>query len=114
MNIIDAIDEAERGPSPYDMVNAPLIENWWIEYIMGALRARGDLSGHPTIRDPHVTTSAILSFDAAAGWLRTQSRFYHLGKPLDIDGVTIVTAVPPEDAQAILAVARKVARQQVQ
>lgn len=114
MNILDALDEAERGPGPDDMADAPLIENWWIEDIMGALRARGDLSGHPTICDPHVTTSAIFGFNAAAGWMRTQSRFYRLGLPLAIDGMTIVDAVPPEVAQEILATARKVARQQIQ
>ena len=113
MSILEALDEAERGPTPEQLTGAPLLENWWIQD-MGVLRARGDLSGHPSITDPFVTTSPVLGFDVAAGWMRTQSRFYRIGPPLALPGMTIAEAVPLEVVQKLLAVGRQDARKLVQ
>lgn len=106
MNILDIMAEAERGPTPEQISNAPRIDGWWIADLGGYLRARGDLSGHPDITDPFVTTSPIFGFDAAAGWMRTYSRFYRLGQPLVLEGLILVDAVPLDLAQRILAEAR--------
>lgn len=110
MNILEIIEEAERGPTPEQMADAPRIDGWWIELIGGYLRARGDLFGHPDITDPFVTTSPVLGLNVDAGWLRTVSRFYHLGPQLVLEGMTLVDAVPLDDTQRILAETRAASR----
>ena len=70
------------------------------------LRAAGDLSGHPTISDPFVTTSPVLGFDLGAEWMRTRSRWYRLGEPDDHDHFVSTE----EAAQRLLAALRLGAR----
>lgn len=107
MNILEIITEAEHGPTPEQLTDAPRLDGWWIEHIGGYLRARGDVSGHPDISDPFVTTSPVLGLDRAGGWLRTVSRFYRLGPPLVLEGLTLVDAVPLDEVQRILAQTRE-------
>ncbi len=83
-----AIDDADRGPSPGDLDDAPVLNHWWIdERPGGILTAVGDLSGHPDIRDPTVRTSPVIGFDLAGGWLRTRSRWYRIQSPMPLPGV---------------------------
>lgn len=103
IEIDDLLESAERGPTSDELASAPMIDQWWLELLGGWLRARGDLSGHPVISDPHVTTSPVLGFDVDAGWLRTRSRFYRLGSQLELGhGMRLVDAVPVDVAQRIL------------
>jgi hypothetical protein len=102
IEIEELLGSAECGPSPEELAVAPKIDGWWLELIGGWLRARGDLSGHPDISDPHVTTSPVIGFDVDAGWLRTRSRFYRLGRPLDLGGMRMPGAVPADVAQRLL------------
>lgn len=110
MNLIDILDEAERGPSPDQIADAPRLDCWWISAFHGFLRAQGDVSGHPDISDPFVTTSPLIGFNVEAGWLRSRSRFYRLGSPLELPGMTVMDAVPLDEAQGILAAMRAVLR----
>ncbi|MGR3803083.1 DUF6634 family protein [Marinibacterium profundimaris] len=84
-DFLSAVEQAEAGPSSGDIDGAPLIDNWFLVWRDGdAIRADGDVSGHPEISDPWVTTSPVLGFqydfDLETGWLRTMSRWYRLGR----------------------------------
>ena len=74
-----AMEQAEVGPGPGDLDGAPRIDGWSLIIDGQILRAQGDLTGHPTISDPWVTTSPVLGYDAEAAWMRTRSRWYVLG-----------------------------------
>lgn len=79
-----AIEAAEAGPQISDLEDAPLLQNWFfIKRESDAIRAEGDLSGHPSISDPWVTTSPVIGFrydfGTSKGWLRSFSRWYRLG-----------------------------------
>ncbi|WP_375262631.1 DUF6634 family protein [Palleronia sp.] len=83
--LLSAIAEAEAGPQPGELDDAPAINNWFLIWRDGdVVRADGDVSGHPTISDPWVTTSPVLGyaydFDRQRGWLRSISRWYRLGQ----------------------------------
>ena len=83
--LLAAINEAEAGPTPDDLENAPIIENWFLIWRDGDhVRADGNVYGHPTIDDPWITTSPVIAyeyyFEKQAGWLRSISRWYRLGK----------------------------------
>jgi len=103
---LSAIADAERGPGPKDLDDAPVLTGWRLMLDGALLRAAGDLSGHPTISDPFVTTSPVLGFDAGAGWIRTRSRWYRLGEPDDRDHLVATE----EAAQRLLAALRVGAR----
>lgn len=80
-DLLEAIDQAERGPSPGDLEGAPLLSNWFLHSRDGLTVAEGEVSGHPEIRDPWVTTSPVIGLDQKAGWMRTSSRWYRLAEP---------------------------------
>lgn len=103
MNLLEILDEAENGPTPGQLDGAPHLDLWMIVDFHNHLRAQGDVSGHPDISDPFVTTSPVIGFDAKAGWLRSRSRFYSLGTPLVLPGYTLLDPVPLDMAQKILA-----------
>lgn len=80
-DIIAALREAGRGPQLGDLDNAPYLSEWWLVYEPTKLiKAKGNLSGHPTIDDPFVTTSPVLGFDLKRSWMRTRNRWYRLGQ----------------------------------
>ncbi|MCC8961637.1 hypothetical protein H8A95_04700 [Bradyrhizobium sp. Pear76] len=72
-------------PSPKELANAPLIEDW-SPAITGAPNGRqmtlvGVVSGHPTLTDERrIETSPVVWIDRHRRWARTMSRFYLLGK----------------------------------
>ena len=78
-----AIEEAERGPTPEDLELAPVLRLWQLEIDGSILRAVGMCDGHPLISEPYLTTSPIIGFDVAAGWMRTRSRWYRLTRAVD-------------------------------
>lgn len=87
---LQAIAEAEEGPTPEQLDGAPEISNWFLIWRDGDLvRADGDVSGHPTISEPWITTSPVLGyhfdFEKEEGWLRSRSRWYRLGRMRVID-----------------------------
>lgn len=99
-DLLTALDEAEAGPEPDDLQDAPMIDNWFLIWRDGDLiRAGGDVHGHPTIDDPWVTTSPVLGydydFDREEGWLRSISRWYRLGRLREVP----VNSTSPEQAR---------------
>lgn len=45
---------------------------------------RGEVAGHPELRDGPIETSQLFFIDQKLGLARTLSRWYRLGAPLDI------------------------------
>jgi hypothetical protein len=75
------------GPSAADLAQAPVIDLW-----RPAVRTQtgllGVVAGHPGIIDGHrALTTSIFAIDVDAGWARTWSRFYRLGRPHGSDDV---------------------------
>jgi hypothetical protein len=69
-------------PDAATLAAAPLIDRWSIVNFPGTteLAMQGYVTGHPTLHDGPVTTSPIYAADFSVGWIRTQGRFYRLGR----------------------------------
>jgi hypothetical protein len=61
---------------------SPLLDQWSIVDYPGTtdLAAEGIVTGHPYLPDGPVVTSPIHAMDYPARWIRTQGRFYRLGR----------------------------------
>ena len=75
---------ADGGPSPADLRRAPLLDYWSL-----ARRSEpaliGLVHGHPELGSGGTTlTSLAVVLDADAGWARTWSRYYRLGRPANL------------------------------
>ena len=75
---------ANGAPTAADLARAPVIDVYRpAQRAMGALI--GVVTGHPTVRDRHVAlTTELFAIDCDAGWARSWSRFYALGRPIDL------------------------------
>lgn len=113
MSMLEILNEAEHGPTPEQIENAPFLDRWWIADFHSRLRAQGDLSGHPDLPSAFVSTSPLVGFDAEAGWLRSRSRFYRLGKPHVLPGSTLKNSIPLDIAQRVLSDMRTMVRAQL-
>ncbi|MEP5762623.1 MAG: DUF6634 family protein [Litoreibacter sp.] len=77
---LNAIADAERGPTEEEFSNAPYVNHYRLERTGESVqRIYGQVEGHPSIADPYVTTTPLFAFDPDAGWARTRSRWYRLG-----------------------------------
>ena len=74
-------------PSDADLATAPIL-NMWRMAVRPDRALIGFVDGHPSVVAGHTAlTSGLYAIDTTAGWARTWSRFYLLGRPLDpIDG----------------------------
>ncbi len=78
--VLEAINDAERGPTDEELSNAPLVDHYCLERTGEVVHhIYGQVQGHPEISDPYVTTTPLFGFDPDAGWARTRSRWYRLG-----------------------------------
>lgn len=105
--------EAENAPSQAALEDAPALAGWWIARGRNHLHARGSVIGHPTIDDPFVTTSPVVGFNLDEGWMRTRSRYYRLGKPMDLGAFKIVEAVDLDQCLKELAEMRRMLREEL-
>lgn len=79
---LNAIAEAEAGPTKGDLMNAPLIDHWRpLRSGARTIVLWGNVTGHPLLSRITTTTSPLLAIDVQAGWARTRSRWYALGRP---------------------------------
>jgi hypothetical protein len=76
---IEDLRQAEAGEVP-DLADAPIIDDWLIVDLDGALAMVGLVTGHPTLPDSIVMTSVLVGINEQAGWARTVSRWYRLGR----------------------------------
>lgn len=82
--VLRAIAAAEAGPSDADLVTAPVLTNWSPAVSpRGHVLLWGEVIGHPVLFSDHITTSQLVALDAEAGWARTASRWYRLGRSID-------------------------------
>jgi len=79
---LKAIAEAEAGPTVADLTSAPTIDEWCpLRSGSHTVVLWGNVSGHPLLGRDTTTTSPLLAIDVEAGWARTKSRWYALGRP---------------------------------
>jgi hypothetical protein len=67
------------APTSEELYAAPKLEEWMLTYRFEPALT-GIVSGHPSLADGPVTTSGIYILDREAGFVRTLSRFYALGR----------------------------------
>ncbi len=70
---------AGEMPSAEELAAAPLIDHW-LECTRPAPCLAGEVHGHPDCRGPVSVTSDVVVFAPTAGWARTISRLYRLGR----------------------------------
>lgn len=70
-------------PGHADLQASPIMQGWRFVVIPGGVALIGHVTGHPQIRDDRVAvTSLVVAIDGRfAGWARTCSRYYQLGRP---------------------------------
>lgn len=66
------------GPLADELASAPRIDNWQFA-ARAEVALQGEISGHPLISGPAVTSGLYL-LDKERGFARTLSRFYTLGR----------------------------------
>lgn len=72
-----------RSVSPWQLENAPLLENWTPTLTPEGLHLVGQVSGHPVHGNRTVMTSPLWWADPEGRWVRSLSRFYRLGRPIN-------------------------------
>ncbi|MFC3058364.1 DUF6634 family protein [Paenirhodobacter populi] len=83
---LPVIASVEAGPTVADLTNAPYLDRWiTMREFTGRIVLFGDVTGHPLLHDTGIVTSQLFGIDAKAGWARTLSRWYRLGRPLAPD-----------------------------
>lgn len=71
----------DGGPTADDLADAPVLDRFVIVPRMRPSLA-GIAAGHPVLSgDRIIRTSELFAIDSDAGWARTYSRFYRLGRP---------------------------------
>ena len=80
----DAIT-AGAGPDPDTLAAAPCLTGWACRLVPAFEPALiGTVADHPRLPgERRIVTSRLIAIDPAAGWARTTSRFYRLGRPAD-------------------------------
>lgn len=82
-------DDLERltmfTPSAEALSEAPELRRW-IHWRRSVPALVGRVHGHPIVGDRAAVTSEVFAIDEAAGWVRTFSRFYVLGRSADAGG----------------------------
>ncbi len=84
--ILEALAQAERGPTPAELAAAPILRQWQLiisidDYIV----LGGAACGHPILGSDYITTSSLLGLAGDLSWCRTLSRLYRLKDPLEVE-----------------------------
>ncbi|MDF3606669.1 ATP-dependent Lon protease [Paracoccus sp. DMF-8] len=82
--MLRAIAAAEAGPSEADLALAPVLSDWKAAISPGGhVMLWGEVADHPLLGHASITTSQLIAIDPEAGWARTASRWYRLGRSID-------------------------------
>ncbi|HZV04659.1 MAG TPA: DUF6634 family protein [Gemmataceae bacterium] len=73
--------------SQLELNKAPLLEDWGPTVTPQGLRLVGYATGHPVFGDGAVMTSPVCLADPDGAWVRTLSRFYRLGSPIELKDI---------------------------
>lgn len=107
--LVDLLDHLEHistaMPGPDELRDAPILDQWSAGVgTDGCARLFGRVTGHPRLREgARIFTSPYCKLDTEAGWARTWSRYYRLGRydrgflgELILDGVVGPSTRPLE------------------
>ena len=82
--VLSAIAAAEAGPSGADLAQAPVLSDWKAAISPdGHIMLWGKVTDHPLLGNASIHTSQLIAIDPEAGWARTASRWYRLGRSID-------------------------------
>lgn len=82
--VLRAIAAAEAGPSKADLAQAPVLSDWKAAISPGGhVMLWGEVINHPLLGNASITTSQLIAINPEAGWARTASRWYRLGRSID-------------------------------
>lgn len=82
--VLRAIAAAEAGPTEEDIATAPVLSDWKAAISPGGhVMLWGEVTDHPLLGNASIHTSQLIAIDPEAGWARTASRWYRLGRSLD-------------------------------
>ncbi|WP_024843877.1 DUF6634 family protein [Paracoccus pantotrophus] len=82
--VLRAIAAAEAGPSDADLAQAPALSDWKAAISPGGyVMLWGEVTDHPLLGNANIHTSQLIAIDPEAGWARTASRWYRLGRSID-------------------------------
>ena len=82
--VLRAIAAAEAGPSEADLAQAPVLSDWKAAISPGGhVMLWGEVTDHPLLGNASIHTSQLIAIDPEAGWARTASRWYRLGRSFD-------------------------------
>jgi hypothetical protein len=90
--LADDCDRLERGrPAPPVLLQkAPLLTDWVPALTPQGVQLIGHVTGHPLLGDCAAATTPLWLADPDGAWVRSLSRFYRLGPPLDRDDIRSV------------------------
>jgi hypothetical protein len=94
----DAVHAVTTAPTTQELQEAPLLDGWIAAMAYtGHLLLLGTVEGHPTAGSGTISTSPLVKIDTDAGYARTLSRWYRLGRPMqDTDPATVQFLLSPE------------------
>ncbi|KGJ06000.1 ATP-dependent Lon protease [Paracoccus versutus] len=82
--VLRAIAAAEAGPSEEVLAQAPILSDWKAAISPGGhVMLWGEVVDHPLLGNASIHTSQLIAIDPEAGWARTASRWYRLGRSID-------------------------------
>ena len=82
--VLRAIAAAEAGPSETDIADAPDLSDWQAAISPGGhVMLWGEVTNHPILGNSSIHTSQLIAIDPGAGWARTASRWYRLGRSME-------------------------------
>jgi hypothetical protein len=91
--------ELGRPVSSLLLQKAQLLEDWVPAATPQGVQLIGHVTGHPQLGDRAIATSPVWFADPDGAWVRTLSRFYRLGPPLDPDDIgRVVTRMAASSA----------------
>ena len=73
--------------SQLELNDAPLLEDWGPTVTPQGLRLVGYATNHPLFGEAAVMTSPVCFADPNGTWVRTLSRFYRLGSPIELKDI---------------------------
>lgn len=83
--VLRAIAAAEAGPSEADLAQAPVLSDWKAAISPGGhVMLWGEVTDHPLLGTASIHTSQLIAINPEAGWARTASRWYRLGRSIDV------------------------------
>lgn len=82
--VLRAIAAAAVGPTEADLAQAPTLSDWKAAISPGGhIMLWGEVTDHPLLGNASIHTSQLIAIDREAGWARTASRWYRLGRSID-------------------------------